>query len=251
MSEHEARGRMGWTIGGAAIVAIALAAVRCGPSEVAMEAPTPAPVAREAVAPTPVVRRLRSPRRERAEVPARQASEAGCDDFEALSIAAIEGLLEPEALGCLEGYRLAEDLEAAAFASDLLMVQAWAAGDMDAWRALAVDHVSAIEPEDATLILKLALDASRNEDDAVALASAEDGLAAAEYLDELDRDQHVDTLHRIRLQAMTRQDYPADEIHAAAEEWYAHNTEAERDTTTAERVCTAYGEPCGPTPEAE
>ncbi|MCO4747217.1 MAG: hypothetical protein KC912_20635 [Proteobacteria bacterium] len=194
--------------------------------------PAPSPVG------IPAVRRVRTA------VPARRVTEAECADFEALSRAAIEGFLSVEQQACLEGYRLGDDLETAAFASDLLLVQAWAADDKETWRALAVDHVSAIEPERVVLMQKLAIDAYKADDYAIALATAEDALALSDAFDPIDRDGSLSVLHRIRVAAMVKLDKPVDQVWDAASEWFAHNQEADLDTVDAERVCVTYGSSC-------
>lgn len=234
-----------WALGGLLLGLVAAVGVGMrtpGPTS------SPPPPAEQAIvdaggspAPAPAERPTR---RVRADLPARAVSQPECEDFAALSQAAIEGLLEAAELACLEGYRLGEDPDLAAFASDLLMVQAWAADDKDTWRALAVDHVSAIEPERVVLMVKLAIDASKAGDEAIALATAEDALALPDAFDPLDRDGQLALMHRIRVASLSRQQYPADEVWQAASEWYEHNETAGLELESAERVCLHYGVSC-------
>ncbi|TNE84851.1 MAG: hypothetical protein EP330_28010 [Deltaproteobacteria bacterium] len=229
-----------WLLGGLVLAGLGAAAYLARPAVAPMPAPESSAVQAPPVAPP--VSRVREVLARGITLPA----DGSCESLEAYVPPAMEGRLDAGSTACIEAVRLGDDAELAGMASMLLLQDAWVREDKDTWRALAVDHVSAIDPLDANLWTKLALDAHRQGDHSFAVATAVDGLEVADTWPDEVRDHHTTTLHVVRVNALIALDAAPDELLPAIEGWHGHVAATGGDTSRVDVLCAAHGADCAP-----
>ena len=143
-----------------------------------------------------------------------------CAITEALEMQALQGELDVAAVDCLESKGGGSEK-----ANRLLMVNAFAAKDMERWRTYAAEEMQRARRDgglDANIVLKLALYDTKMEDWESVVKLSEEGLQLLEQFPEGDREKREIQLLKVRaLAGMKLQQAEPEDSDAAdrAREW--------------------------------